>query len=400
MVLAPRRMVRSIVVLVLSLSFCIWQTKSLINSLPRPQYIGEDLFTIENERLIQARNGIGQNGLTDQKAQELCSLYSWPVYRPPESNNLNTPRKIYDIFLLSTELDWLEIRLNELNDHVDYFIIVEAATTFTNRPKPTLLTDPVHWNKFARFHHKIIHHLVDNEGEVSYSALDHEGWQRNAGFTQVFPTLGQPGAHHATSAAAQPAAAPQLGDVLLVADIDEIPRPATLTLLRTCDFPRRVNLRSKFYYYSFQWLHQGPDWAHPQATYYEGLEKTIKPDDLRMGVGGGSIMRNWFGKRADLFNAAWHCSSCFGTVAEMQTKIRSFSHTKFNRPEFTDKARIVERVRKGVDLFDRAGEVYERVSVNEDVPGYLSKGREGRERFGYLIDRDGVDGGFKNFAEG
>jgi hypothetical protein len=42
---------------------------------------------------------------------------------------------IYDTFLFNGELDLLEIRLNILNDYVDQFVIVEAATTFTMDPK-------------------------------------------------------------------------------------------------------------------------------------------------------------------------------------------------------------------------------------------------------------------------
>jgi len=38
--------------------------------------------------------------------------------------------KLYDSFLFFQELDLLEIRLNYLNDKVDYFIIVEAGQTF------------------------------------------------------------------------------------------------------------------------------------------------------------------------------------------------------------------------------------------------------------------------------
>jgi beta-1,4-mannosyl-glycoprotein beta-1,4-N-acetylglucosaminyltransferase len=50
--------------------------------------------------------------------------------------------------------------------------------------------------------------------------------------------------------------AAQMGDVILVSDVDEIVRPAALQILRNCDFPLRLTLRSQFYYYGFQFLHQ------------------------------------------------------------------------------------------------------------------------------------------------
>ena len=43
--------------------------------------------------------------------------------------------KVYDCFTFFNELDLLEIRLNELNDVVDYFVLVEATTTYSGKPK-------------------------------------------------------------------------------------------------------------------------------------------------------------------------------------------------------------------------------------------------------------------------
>ena len=98
------------------------------------------------------------------------------------------------------------------------------------------------------------------------------------------------------------AQAPNQGDVLLIGDIDEIPRIGTLTALRNCAFPPRVTLRTQMYYYSYQWLHRGDLWHHPQATYFDG-RKTIRPESLRTEKAD-----------AELYMAGWHCSSCFRYV--------------------------------------------------------------------------------------
>ena len=44
--------------------------------------------------------------------------------------------KVFDCFPFYDELDLLEIRLNILNDVVDYFVLSEATRTFTGKPKP------------------------------------------------------------------------------------------------------------------------------------------------------------------------------------------------------------------------------------------------------------------------
>ena len=43
---------------------------------------------------------------------------------------------IYDCFTFFNELELLELRLNELADVVDKFVLVEATQTHTNKPKP------------------------------------------------------------------------------------------------------------------------------------------------------------------------------------------------------------------------------------------------------------------------
>lgn len=210
---------------------------------------------------------------------------------------------------------------------------------------------------------------------------DLEDHQRNAMFTQVIPRLTGP-------------KRAEVGDVLVVSDVDEIPRPVSLTVLRECRTQRRVTLRSQFYYYGFQWLHRGEQWAHPQATVFAG-DNTILPADLRNGEGGNRLKAWW--DKTDLWNAGWHCSTCFSSVAEVLTKLKSFSHIGLNQERFRDRKRIVDRVRKGMDLWDRDGENYDKVEGNEDIPGWL---KENRERFGYLLDRDGIDAGFSDVSGG
>lgn len=338
---------------------------------------------IENSRHVVHETALAAEGfsidehgfLTLPQAEGFCRAHKWRVY--PERT---TRRKIYDLFMINTELDWLEIRLNELKDEVDYFVILESASTFTNLSKPLHLHE--HWEQFSAFHHKIIYRVLNDTGLSSNVAWDHEDLQRNAMFDQVFPALS--GEQE-----------PSLGDVILVSDIDEIPRPATLQVLRNCKYPRRLTIRSRFYYYSFQWLHRGKEWAHPQATIYEG-EKTIRPANLRNGDGGNIIQTQL--DKADLWNAAWHCSSCFATLEEIVTKMSSFSHVELNQPQFREPAEIVRRVRNGLDLFDRQGEFYDRVESNADIPEYM---KNKKDEFSYMLDRDPPNANFRDYtAEG
>ena len=307
--------------------------------------------------------------LGDLKASRYCGAHNWKTFPKRDSR-----RKIYDLVMVNDELDWLEIRLNELRKHVDYFVVLESATTFTGHLKPLAVKE--NWARFAQFGSQIIYHLLEDAPTSSNISWDHERHQRNAMFTQVLPFL-------------QNEKAPNIEDIILVSDLDEIPRPASLTLLRNCEFPRRLTLRSRFYYYGFQWLHRGQEWPHPQATTYLG-DDTILPAALRKGAHGINRLKN-LNEKDDLWNAAWHCSSCFPTIKEMLNKMSSFSHVEYNKPEFRDKKLIADRVRTGKDLFARRGEKYDRVDDNDDIPRYM---KENKGKFKYLLDRDDENAGF------
>jgi len=66
--------------------------------------------------------------------------------------------KIYDCFTFYNEFELLELRLAELYDYVDHFVIVEANTTFQNKPKDMLYYD--NRQRFAQWEDKIIYYPV------------------------------------------------------------------------------------------------------------------------------------------------------------------------------------------------------------------------------------------------
>ncbi|KAI0596224.1 glycosyl transferase family 17 protein [Biscogniauxia sp. FL1348] len=306
--------------------------------------------------------------------QSICTQHGWSPFREPSS------RKVYDLIMVNTELDWLEIRLNGSYQHVDYFVIVESRKTFTNHDKPLVIQENL--DKFAPYRDKIIYHQLEiPEGFHSDRANPSWAWedlQRNAMYDQVLPRLtGEQ--------------APNYGDVIIVADVDELVRPETLVILKACNFPRRLTLRSHFYYYSFQYMHKGTQWAHPQATYYQGW-RTILPVNLRNSDGGLQPLIRL--EKGNLWSAGWHCSTCFSTIDEVLTKLSSFSHIWLNQEAYRDPDRIADRVRNGKDLWDREGEEYERIEDNKDIPMLLL---EEPEKFPYLLSRDGPTAGFQDY---
>ncbi len=109
-------------------------------------------------------------------------------------------RRVFDGFMLSEELDVLELRLNELDDCVDYFVLVESPWTHQGTPKRLAYAE--NKERFRRFAHKIIHVIADRRlGKLTWHQ---ENYQRDC----ILDGLGDA----------------RDDDILLVSDLDEIPR--------------------------------------------------------------------------------------------------------------------------------------------------------------------------------
>ena len=82
-----------------------------------------------------------------------CQLHGWEERQEKSKSDF----KVLDAVLMSNELDLLEIRMNELDSVVDYFLIVESNATFTGLPKETYFAQ--NRDRFSKFQHKIVYHL-------------------------------------------------------------------------------------------------------------------------------------------------------------------------------------------------------------------------------------------------
>lgn len=83
---------------------------------PSPAFFGPQNTLTEN-----ARDGF----LSLREARHVCQRRRWEPYATRDRR-----RKVYDLFLINTELDFLEIRLHELDSEVDYFVILESGMPF------------------------------------------------------------------------------------------------------------------------------------------------------------------------------------------------------------------------------------------------------------------------------
>ena len=129
-----------------------------------------------------------------------------------------------------------------LDPVVDYFIIAESDKTFTERDKPMHFKANRHL--YQAYANKIRHVYVDFDSRPHFAARtpwDNEHYSRNS--------LSQGLLH------IEPIVRPE--DYIILSDVDEIPDPSTLEILRKEEnqtYVRVHALEMQFYMYSFEFL--------------------------------------------------------------------------------------------------------------------------------------------------
>ncbi|PKA61982.1 beta-1,4-mannosyl-glycoprotein beta-1,4-N-acetylglucosaminyltransferase [Apostasia shenzhenica] len=246
----------------------------------------------------------------------LCRLHGWS----PRSS----PRRVLDAVLFSNELDLLEIRFHSLLPFVDLFLLLESNSTFTGFPKPLVFLENIRRFDFAA--DKIVYGsftpLPDPQSPPTSFRM--ESIQRSA----------------VNSLLRQSAAA---GDLVIMADADEIPSPHTVQLLRWCDgVPPVIHLELKHYLYSFEFPVDFSSWRATANLYRPGMAYRHS-------------------RRSDfiLADSGWHCSFCFRKIDDFVFKMSAYSHAdRVRRRSFLDHGRIQRIICEGGDLFDMLPEEY------------------------------------------
>ncbi|PPQ66306.1 hypothetical protein CVT24_007303 [Panaeolus cyanescens] len=281
--------------------------------------------------------------------QDVCKLHGWN-----KRNDAPSQLKVLDAVLMSSELDLLEIRLNELDDVVDYFLIVESNATFTGLPKETFFAN--NRARYAKFGHKIVYHFLPG-----YALQDGEtAWDVERQTRQTMSALIQDQTRNFKSG---------VKSLVLMSDLDEIPAAHTVRLLKACDFGQFIHLQLRDFLYSFEWYLGLNSWR---------ASASIWNDD--------SVYRHSKAVDVMLADAGWHCSFCFRTIPEYALKMKGYSHADriAGRINLLDPKRIQDTICKGTDIFGMLPEAYDYVDLLAQMNPKASKSAVGLPR--YLIE--------------
>eukprot|EP00611_Tribonema_gayanum_P005658 TRINITY_DN1487_c1_g1_i2.p1 TRINITY_DN1487_c1_g1~~TRINITY_DN1487_c1_g1_i2.p1 ORF type:complete len:298 (+),score=29.00 TRINITY_DN1487_c1_g1_i2:370-1263(+) len=264
--------------------------------------------------------------------------------------------KIIDTFLYNGE-PALQLRLEMLNNVVDEFVIVEAATTFSGVPKPFLFTDQ-HAALLEPYRHKVTIIIVKSFPEPSDADL-RDLRSRSYINEQSAPSWFRE--QHQRDLIAPYVAERYKGQqyVVLVCDADEIPNPDVLHRMRSSvdlyhalDVPTAMVMR--MFYYNFSWL-RFQHWPMAFAVNDQGLQAI---------QGKLAITRLLQMQHIDA--AGWHL--CYFFNAEgVARKLRSYSHTEYSGEKFTDVAMIRRCLREGCDILNAGSDTEDETRPFDDI---------------------------------
>ena len=286
--------------------------------------------------------------------------------------------RVFDCFVFATELDLLEIRLHELAPVVDFFVLAEAEVTFKGEPKPLVFQS--NRDRFAPFAERIRHVVIRDmpRGMGKADNWRRQRYQRDALIAGIDD------------------ARPE--DVVLLSDVDEIPRAASVgTLATTPDsFPTVHCLEQRMYRYflnyqcSKPWSRSGPRAVRRRYLHtMQGLRYVRPPtrEPMRSTLRwlyACAYMRHVI-RRTVHEDAGWHFSS-MGGVNAVATKFRSNSaalpeHEYDPDRDFDDIAAArIAGAKFDTDL--------RKVPFDDSFPAYLL---ENRARYRHLfVDGDGT----------
>jgi len=254
-------------------------------------------------------------------------------------------RKIFDCFTFFNELDLLEIRLNELNDVVDYFVVVEGTKTFQNNPKPNYYLENI--DRFKKFASKIIRVEIP-ENEFTNDAWDNEKMSRN----NIIKGL-----HIAKE-----------DDIIIISALDEIPKNESILQITTqeSNFPVCVNTRMFYFYLNTQYSLENfngewsVNWRGPYVTTYNLLNKDNPYNFINER------------KCVPLVGEGWHYSF-LGDASNAYKKTHSYSHSENNHiseEEYNIRRNNLE------DVFGRHDVKFDSIIENKCMPKYVQDNLE------------------------
>ena len=272
--------------------------------------------------------------------------------------------KVYDCFPFFNEIELLKMRLEELDSVVDHFVLVESAETHKGNPKPLYFKE----NRalFQKYLPKIIHVMLE-ERHPEWGAWQRENYQRECISRGLF--------------ACQPS------DIVLVSDVDEIPRSTSVQRLKTDLLKEQSSKKHKHKKHKKKKAEKQPEiYALQMSIYFFHLNRQTPTKET---WGGGQ----WVGTVATTYRT-------FIKYGAQQLRAQTLSYPRLRKAgwHFTwlgGKEKIRMKMASVADNYDSqiTDEEIERwirshpiVPIDSTFPFYVQKNRDYLKSIGFIAE--------------
>jgi hypothetical protein len=221
--------------------------------------------------------------------------------------------KVYDCFPFFNELDVLEIRLQELWDVVDIFVLAESNMSHSGKPKEYIFEN--NKERFAKYMSKIRRVVVDDMPDTpdSWVREKYQRWSCTKGLTDV-----------------------EVDDIIITSDLDEIPRADAIAMIKEDenDWDRYILTIPMFQYkINYMKIHDIAKQPNIMVTRARAYTHAQQEREYTFP---------WVQKPNNLVfieHAGWHFTY-FGDNNNAITKIQNFAHTETDTPEMIAKHNV------------------------------------------------------------
>ena len=274
--------------------------------------------------------------------------------------------KVFDSFIFFNELELLEMRLNILDDVVDYFVLTESPFTVSGNEKPLYYQE--NKDMFGKFNDKIVHHITEeipndfnhllekSKFHVAYKDPDPYGT----------PMINLPVRfqralfNRNNSAFGIEKAGATDDDLVITSDADEIVNPLLLQDLEWFDPSNHYVAECRAFYYKLNFLYQ-EDWMGSRLCTWKHLKNTTIDQHRQDHQNAHKIQ-----------DAGWHFSF-LGNAENFKLKLASYEHTENNTDTVTGNAE--QKIESGLDPLGR-GQTYKAVPIDDSYPDYITTNQE------------------------
>lgn len=278
---------------------------------------------------------------------------------------------VFDSFIFFNELELLEMRLNILNDVVDYFVLTESPFTVSGNEKPLYYQE--NKDMFGKFNDKIIHNITEQIPNDYNNFLLKKPYYTNydeyssAACDKVIniPIRFQRAVFNRdNSIQGVLKAGAKSDDIIFTSDADEIANPLVIEQIDNWFNPdNHYIMLCQAFYYKLNTLFE-KDWKGTRICTLKKLEE-YSIDMLR---------QPHLNDKAYLIeDGGWHWSF-FGDVETMRQKLNAYEHQENNTD--TNQNLLEERVKENKDPFGRPQFDQVPIPIDDSFPKYIQDNQD------------------------